>query len=177
MTAQHSDPWYRYPIVWLIVAIPASSIMVGILLMTMATRTPESVVRDDYYQAGRSINIDLRETRRAEELDVQATFTRVADQLWQLDVKVPAVRLDAPQPIEPLEVMLAHPTRASKDLDFTLRPAADGFWTGRIEAEPGMRNLAIQARGAEWQLRGQVQLIDDRDAPITISARRLGADS
>lgn len=171
-----SQPWYRYPIVWLVVAIPASSVLVGALLLTMALRVPESVVRDDYYQAGRAINIDLRESRRAEDLNVEALFTPLDTGGWQLEVSIPESEGHGPQPIELLKVMLAHPTQAHKDVDLTLRPGADGYWLGHVEELSGARNLAIHARQAQWQLRGQVMLREQSEAPIRLTAHRLGID-
>ena len=175
-SATVSQPWYRYPIVWLIVAIPASSVLVGATLLTLALRVPESVVRDDYYQAGRAINIDLRESRRAEDLDVEALFTPLEGGRWRLEVSIPEAQQLEPQPIELLEVMLAHPTQAHKDIDLRLKPGADGYWVGHIDGLAGARNLAIHARQAQWQLRGQVLLREQTEAPVRLSARRLGID-
>lgn len=179
MTAQRtSGPWYRYPIVWFIVAVPASAVVMGGVMLTLAIQTPESVVRDDYYQAGRAINVDLRESRRAESLGVQARFRPLPtgkEAGWTLHVTLP--RGSREQAIEePIQVMLAHPTLARKDIDVTLAPDGPGRWQGRLGALDDRRIVAISADQGQWQLRGEIDFGQARvpEEGLELNHRPLG---
>lgn len=162
-----SAPWYRYPIVWLIVAIPASAVFVGITLLTLAIRVPESVVRDDYYQAGRTINIDLRRTHTAADLGVQARFVGSAEDGWLLQVHQPR----GLRSTEPVDVLLAHPTRARDDIEVRLAADRDG-WSGLLEPMAGRRLLSISSEQGGWLLRGDISLdASDSSADTAIEVR------
>lgn len=165
-------PWYRHPMVWLIIAIPGSAVLVGSLLLTLAIVTPESVVREDYYQAGRTINIDLRETHQAADLGISATFQGHPDDGWLL--RVSPRRADTA--VEGgLEVLLAHPTLASRDREIALSPDGRGAWSGMLEPIGGRHMLTIRPLAGGWLLRREVVLESSDDERIEVSARPWGA--
>ncbi len=165
-------PWYRHPMVWLIIAIPGSAVLVGMLLLTLAIVTPESVVREDYYQAGRTINIDLRETHQAADLGISATFEGHPEDGWLLRVspRRPNAAVDGP-----LEVLLAHPTLASRDRELALTPDGRGGWSGMLEPIGGRHMLSIRPVEGGWLLRREVVLEASADERIEVSARPWGA--
>ena len=66
-----SAPWYRHPWVWGIIAIPGSSVIVGIVMITLAASGPTDLVRDDYYKAGLTINQEFGARERAAELGIE----------------------------------------------------------------------------------------------------------
>jgi len=45
-----SRPWYREPWPWILMAGPAAVIVAGIFTMTLAYRTEDGLVADDYYK-------------------------------------------------------------------------------------------------------------------------------
>lgn len=163
-------PWYRHPIVWLIIAIPASAVVMGVVIVTLAINVPESVVRDDYYQAGRAINIDLRGTHRAAELGVTATLLGSPEDGWLLEV-----RQNQGRPADsPLEVLFAHPTQAGKDVEFSL-PRTSSGWSGMIEPMGGRHVLNIRSSEDHWLLREEVRLEAAADDSIKVRARPWGS--
>ena len=163
-------PWYRHPIVWLIIAIPATSVAVGITLLTLAIRVPESVVRDDYYQAGRAINIDLRATHRAAELGIRASFLGSPEDGWLLQVQQ---RQGRPSN-HALEVLLAHPTQAAKDVEFSLSPNEQG-WSGLIGPIGGRHVLSIRSAADTWLLRREIRLEASDNDRIELRAEPWGS--
>ncbi len=169
-TIGSSAPWYRHPIVWLIIAIPATSVIVGITLLTLAIRVPESVVRDDYYQAGRTINIDLRATHRAAELGIAATLLGSPEDGWLMEVRQRQGALAN----SAVEVLLAHPTQARKDVEFTLARTDHG-WSGLIEPVQGRHVLSIRSSDDQWLLRKEVRLEASESDTIEVRAERWGA--
>lgn len=51
-----SAPWWRFPLVWMVIAGPALVVVAGIATVWIAVRTPDPVVADDYYRRGIEIN-------------------------------------------------------------------------------------------------------------------------
>ncbi|MCC5885482.1 MAG: FixH family protein [Gammaproteobacteria bacterium] len=163
-------PWYRHPIVWLIIAIPGAAVVMGMVLLTLAIRIPESVVRDDYYQAGRAINIDLRATHRAAELGITATLIGSPEDGWLMEVRQRRGELAA----ETLEGLLAHPTQARKDVEFGLARTQQG-WSGLIGPTAGRHVLSIRSATDNWLLRKEVVLQAADDDSIEVRALPWGA--
>ena len=58
------SPWYREPLVWMVVAIPAAAVIAGAVMLVLANATWDGLVADDYYERGMQINRSLPATRR-----------------------------------------------------------------------------------------------------------------
>ena len=54
-----SGPWWRYPLVWMVIAGPAAVVVAGFATLWLAIRTPDPVVAGDYYRRGIEINQTL----------------------------------------------------------------------------------------------------------------------
>ncbi len=52
-------PWWKFPLVWMVIAGPAVVILAGIATVWIAVRTPDPVVAEDYYRRGIEINKTL----------------------------------------------------------------------------------------------------------------------
>ena len=67
-----SLPWYKYKLVWMIIAIPAASVIAGINMIYLAVNTDDGLVVDDYYKEGMAINQSLQRDKTAAELGLTA---------------------------------------------------------------------------------------------------------
>ena len=65
-------PWYKYKLVWMVIAIPAASVVAGINMIYLAVNTDDGLVVDDYYKEGMAINQSLQRDRNAAELGLAA---------------------------------------------------------------------------------------------------------
>ncbi len=70
-----SLPWYKYKFVWMIIAIPAASVIAGINMIYLATTTDDGLVVDDYYKEGIAINQRLERDQHAAELGLSASLS------------------------------------------------------------------------------------------------------
>lgn len=57
--------WYREPWLWLVILIPASAVVMGILAISLSFVSYDGLVVDDYYKRGLEINRDLARDRAA----------------------------------------------------------------------------------------------------------------
>ena len=54
-----SGPWWRYPLVWLVIGLPATVVVAGLCTAWIALHGNDSVVEEDYYRKGIEINRTL----------------------------------------------------------------------------------------------------------------------
>ncbi|CAN5219872.1 hypothetical protein BH10PSE18_BH10PSE18_41260 [soil metagenome] len=57
-------PWYRYPLVWMVIAGPAAVVVAGFATLWIAIRIPDPVVAEDYYRQGVEINKTLADNAK-----------------------------------------------------------------------------------------------------------------
>lgn len=162
---EDKNPWYRQPMVWLVIGIPLSSVVLGIVLIVLAVNTSDGLVTDDYYKRGLEINRTLERDSRAHELALSADV-EIADGDNRVSAKLsgkPA--FEAPQV---LELGFYHATREGEDVVRTMRRDAQGVYSA-----PGPELTAgrwyVSVETAEWRLTRAIQY--PRDAGFTISHR------
>ena len=132
-------PAWREPMVWLMLAIPAATLVAGFATLRIARAggldaAPEPVRRTLQAQVA-----DLAPDARAAALRLQAEVR--VDAAGRVDVALPAQVMDGTPTLR-----LVHPTRAAEDR--TWIRAADGTWTGP--------SLPARARG-QWILEDVAQ--------------------
>lgn len=157
-------PWYREPWPWILIAIPASSVVFGFLMLSLALGTNNSLVVDDYYREGKAINQRIERDARAAELGVSARVETVGGRLALVlgarggaapanDVLVPEIRL-----------RWTHVTQDTRDGEAILRPVGAGRYVaapgpdGAPVAFPadGRYRLHVEPFGADWRLVSEV---------------------
>jgi len=148
--AAPARPWYREPMLWLVIALPALAVAGAIASVVTAFATRDSVVADEFRKEGLAINRDPARDLAARRLGVSATLT-AGDGLW-------SVRLapGAAAPPAQLVVVLSHATRAELDRLVTLRAGADGSYQAPLEAlAPGHWYLELSPADRSWRLTGE----------------------
>jgi hypothetical protein len=146
-----SRPWYREPWPWLLVAPPAASILMGIVMWAAAIRTDDGLVVDDYYRRGLAINRVLERDARAAALGVRGVVafnpehTRVRLQL-----------AGAGAPPSRVTLRLVHPTRAGEDQTVSLAASPHGALEGAIRPPaPGRWRVVIEDPVGGWRVSGE----------------------
>lgn len=147
-------PWYREPMVWLVIAIPLTSVIMGLVLLRLALVHRDGLVVDDYYWQGKTINRVLARDRRASELGLASRLELSPDRgLATLSVRAGR---DVALPAT-LEVKLLHATRAGQDKVLRMERVGDGTYRGALPPlEPGRWD--VQVGTDEWRLVGWLQM-------------------
>ncbi len=162
-------PWYREPWVWLLIALPMSAVIGGIVTIIIAVSTSDGLVVDDYYKRGKAINRDLARDRMAAQHRLEAHFD------FETDGRRVALQLRARDYLPPAALMLSllHPTRKGEDQRVRLVRTDAGRYTGGLDAlAPG--NWYVQLEADDWRLSGKLKL--PLDAPFILSPQ-LDGDS
>jgi hypothetical protein len=154
-------PWTREPLVWMLIGIPASAIIMGVVIITLAIQSWSGLVVDDYYKKGKQINRVLARDRFAYELGLAATF--VIDESGKIEI-----RFDddvSVIPGERIELKLVHSTRPGLDQTFMFDNRQLRLLEGEMALQgSGRWNLFLQT--ADWRLTGSMQYPDGRSAVL-----------
>ncbi|MDO8958846.1 MAG: FixH family protein [Rhodocyclaceae bacterium] len=151
---QNANPWYREPWPWLLMVLPATSVVVGLAFAWVAVVTNDGLVTEDYYKQGQMIGETLVQSRRAEELGIAASLRLTSD---SIRIRLTARQADMPLP-SALFVTVSHPTRAGQDQRSVLKLAGDAY-VGSLPAQvTGHRLVLIEDEAKTWRLVGSVVL-------------------
>lgn len=128
--SERSKPWYSYPLVWMMVAIPFTAVIMGVVMIWLAVDTDDGLVADDYYKQGLAINQVIERDKKAAELGLSAIVefdntTRVIKLVFDKGL------LDSyPQQ---LQLHLQHATRANSDVSVVMNRGIDNQYIGNIK--------------------------------------------
>ncbi|XXK22596.1 FixH family protein [Arenicellales bacterium nBUS_48] len=152
-TRTKNVPWYSVSFVWLLIGIPATSVIVGITMFTLAVRSYDGLVVDDYYQHGKHINQVLARDEAARDYFLRANL------FFDLDTGIVSVDLSGEtiQQVEKLSLSLIHPTKSGHDQDFFLRRGPDGRFHGNM-SKVNQKRWVVQIETPVWRLVGMVDL-------------------
>lgn len=156
-------PWYRQFWPWFIIAIPASAVIGGALMITLASRQPAFMVADDYYKEGLAINRRLEKNHAAAAQDVQVLLRFAPEQArLTLDATKAGAALDAT-----LLLRLTHPTLADQDLTLQLSPLQAGRYQAQLTGlSAGRWHISLEPLGGDWRVSGRAAL--DRPAQLRL---------
>lgn len=151
---QISTPWYKIPVVWLMIGIPASSIVLGISLLVIAVTNADDVVADDWYKQGRSVNRDLDSEAIAQRFGLTVSF-----ELKEQETKAVLTATTAIAWPERLQLALRHPTFAKQDKVLVLAHQGEGIYSGEPAHYKGHDTIAtITPDDNYWRLQHRVSL-------------------
>lgn len=164
-------PWYRHFWPWFLISIPAAAVAGSILTGILAGRTKDSLVTDDWYREGKTINRTLARDQIAQRLSISAEL-RIDERSGEVALELEGDSVDA---LHALSLELSHPTLASRDRQVLLRrgegsavfrgrlpPSLSGRWYATLSPPPGSSSAVSEP----WRLREEIRL--PRGAPFRI---------
>ncbi|MBL4712142.1 MAG: FixH family protein [Gammaproteobacteria bacterium] len=126
---EQSKAWHRYPMVWMMIAIPFSAVIMGVVMLWLAIDTDDGLVADDYYKLGLEINRVISRDKKATELGLSAVIE------FDNDARIIRIQFDKgllehyPK-ILPLH--LQHATRENSDLVVMLDHGMGDLYIGHV---------------------------------------------
>ena len=143
--AEPAAPWYRHRWPWFLMLAPAVAVVAGVATLTLALRSEDGLVADDYYKRGLAINQSLERARAAAERDVRASVDVGVDGAVVAELTLRGT------PPPTLRLRLVHPTRAGLDRTAELVRGTDGIYRGRTTpAADGRWRVGVEAD--TWKL-------------------------
>jgi hypothetical protein len=156
---QPAQPWYREPWPWLLMSGPATVIVAGVITTTMAFRSSDGLVADDYYKQGLMINKALARDQHASSRGLAATGWYVPGDGTASGGRIRiALKGDSAVPAS-VSLRLVHPTRSGQDRTVVLSRSQAGFYEGRLDVPVGNNSAGgrwlVTLEQGDWRLTGE----------------------
>ncbi len=165
---QNTDkkPWYRYPFVWMIIAIPSSAVIMGFHFFWLAVTSDDGLVADDYYKQGMAINRNLERDSSAKDNSISALFEMSNTENWiklALDKGVLDTYPDT------LQLKLQYAVHDHNDVDLVLNHGQGNQYIGIIKQPLIDGKWYLEVSHGAWRLNGHFKA----DKPIKLQLEPL----
>ena len=146
--------WHQEPLVWMLLAIPLSSVLVGGIMLWLAVTNEDGLVANDYYKRGLEINRTLGRDAVAARHQVTAELGFIGETgRITADVRA-APGFDYPPA---LTLDIHHAVKPGHDLRLELTRISDTVYAGPLPPlVPGRWHLVLHAD--DWRLLDPVVL-------------------
>ena len=151
MSESGHKPFWKTPIMWLVIGLPLASVVAGVALVVIAVRSGGTdAVPDEVRRMSQVQTTDLGRDERAHALRLSAVV-RMADGVVEVIPVTGDFRRKAP-----LQVLLQHPTRAADDVRIDLAPSDTG-WRAELAVDDS-HDWIVQLASPEdgWRLHGRL---------------------
>jgi hypothetical protein len=145
--------WHREPLVWMLIGIPLSSVVMGVVMLWLSVASFDGLVADDYYKRGLEINRVLDRDRAAQnarlsgELDLGQGGARLTLEAGHAGFAMPAA----------VTLELSYATQAGRDRELALIRIAPGDYAGPVVSLHEGRYY-VQVTAGDWRLSGALQV-------------------
>lgn len=143
-------PFWREPMMWLVIGLPLASVIAGFILLGLASRDASDAVGDVVQRTARMQVADLGPDARARDLRLSAIIRIDEGYVEVLPVTGEFGR------DQPLRVVLRHPALAASDIELRAMPSDNGW---RADADVALDNdwkLELMPEGQAWRLQGRM---------------------
>ncbi len=154
------EPWYRQFWPWVLILLPASVVVAGLVTVYIAYEGADDMVADEYYKEGLAINRKLEKLQQAQQMGISAA----------LHISGNDIRIDTKGPVtaSQLALLLSHPLEANRDFSVPLILSTPGIYLGRLPATVSPRwHWSLELPGADgWRLNGSITAAEFDSASV-----------
>ncbi|MCP4429838.1 MAG: FixH family protein [Gammaproteobacteria bacterium] len=144
--------WKNQPYVWMLILIPMSAVIMGVVMITLAINSDSGLVVDDYYKKGKQINKVIARDRMAASMSLSANIEFNMD---SKNIDVIFLTYNWQSNNEVITLGLYHATRPGMDQFLTLQKVDDYLFSARYTPlDPG--RWKIQLATESWRLVGSL---------------------
>src|SRR5690606_23700875 len=150
MTDERKRPFWREPMMWLVLGLPLVSVIAGGILLGLAFRDPSDSLGDVVQRTAQIQVSDLSPDARARDLRLSAIIRIDEGFVGVLPVTGDFERA------QPLRVVLRHPALAASDVELRAAPSANGWRADATLAIDHDWKLELMPEGMPWRLQGRL---------------------
>ena len=161
-------PWYTQFWPWFLIALPTTAVIASLASLVIALRNADTLVREDWSDAGENINVELALEREAAVRGVSAVV-RLEAAANRVSVQLEGAGVEG---VPQLSLELRHPTDASRDFSSMLGSSGPGNFIGDASSAEltGSWYVTIAPADRAWLLRKRVWIGADEPARIAGSS-------
>ncbi|MFC1589093.1 FixH family protein [Pseudomonadota bacterium] len=160
-------PWYRYPLVWMVIVIPFSAVVMGVIMIWLAVTTDDGLVADDYYKQGMTINRDLNRDLVAKEKGISASLKMDNSEGWlRLGLNKGALQAYP----ETLQLRFQYATHDHNDVHLVLNHGQADQYIGIIKHPLIQGKWYLELSEGEWRLNGHINA--DRQVELLLEPQQ-----
>ncbi len=141
--------------VWMVIAIPLSSVFVGSYMIYMAVTTFDGLVEDDYYKKGKEINQVLARDQFAVENGIKADI-KIDDLTGVIEINLSSTSGYAFP--DKMGMSLLHPTQSRRDVKLLITQGPDGRYFGELQNPLGKGRWYLRVSEANWRLQKLISM-------------------
>ena len=165
MKSTDTKPWYKQPLVWLVIAFPAIAVVGGLSLLTLSIIIDDGVVVDDYYKKGKEINRVLTRDRKAKEIGIRGVS------VYATDSKTFSVTLASSSGSDfgdqNIQLDLMHATRGGMDVRLPLNSGGNGLYQAILKTSLAKGPWHVQVSTEDWRIHGRIHMPDSYTSPLS----------
>lgn len=156
-------PWYKQPLVWMVIAIPFSAVVVCVVLLYFAITTDDGLVADDYYKQGMTIN---RQLERDELASVYKISSELVIEISTGFVKAEFNKGNIKKYPSQLNLILRYAAKQENDRQVVLYHGLNNIYSGSVAGgvNAGIWHLELsnldEVANDQWRLVRRVRLED-----------------
>ena len=161
MQTDNPKIWYKQFWPWFLIVVPLTSMVLSFTMMNLAFTGEDSMVIDDYYKEGRSINLKIQKLQQAKTLNI-ATQTQVFSDY----VEVTFISGE-PESGKALSLDFFHSTQKFKDFSVILLRDANGTYRAPLDGNvSGKWQLSLHPFDENWKIQKVVALPQANSFPL-----------
>lgn len=162
----HTDtiPWYKQPLVWMVIVIPGFAVVGGLSLLAVSIYIDDGVIVDDYYKRGKEINRVLVRDKKAVELGLRGMSIYSPEQS-RLDITL-ASSTGAALP-QTVQINLYHGTRGQMDVSLLLQQQGNtGHYQATLTTQLASGPWNVQLGTDDWRIHGRLHMPNVKTAVL-----------
>ena len=159
-------PWYRQPLVWLVIFFPATAVIFGISLLILSISIDDGVVVDDYYKKGKEINRVLTRDKKAEEMGIRGVSVYAAENR-RFSVTLASSSGVSMDDMD-IQLTLLHATRGGMDISVPLDLSNEpGLYQVTLNTALALGPWHVQIGNEDWRVHGRIHIPDSYTSPLS----------
>ncbi|MCP4235044.1 MAG: FixH family protein [Aestuariibacter sp.] len=162
-----NESWKKQPYVWMLISIPLSAVIVGIIMLALAIESDTGLVVDDYYKKGKQINRVLERDAAASAMGLSSHIS------FDIDEGRVLVKLMANSTLitnQQIKLGLFHSTRPGIDQVLTLQLAGKQTYTASVDKlDQGRWHVQLETQ--TWRLTGSLHVPGGKTLELSAMAK------
>ncbi len=143
-----TESWKNQPYVWMLILIPLSAVVVGVIMLTLAIESDTGLVVDDYYKKGKQINRVLARDKAASAMGLSSSISFAGDSgKVRVTLKANSTFITNEQ----IKLGLFHSTKPGMDQTLLLQPGRNQTYTASID-KLAQGRWHVQLETETWRL-------------------------